>query len=286
MRLIRGIVGLCVAIGLCASTSQAELIKDGGLILDTTTGIRWVPVNHVEGARAIEDLEPGQRYATYNEVSTLLNTYVRPLSCDFSGGFVCTPSGYQALTDFIHIFRAEEDPIPISLLAVFAPEGTPEAGMASFLTLFAGEEMSAFFDIQGTHYPPIQGDFGMFLVSTVSEPSTFVNIDIKPGGLPNTLNPKSNGVIAVAILTTPDFNTATVDPLSVEFGPEGPLEAHGKGHIEDVNGDGHPDLLLHFRTQETGIECGDTSASLTGATFQGEQIQGVDAITTVGCKKP
>jgi hypothetical protein len=26
--------------------------------------------------------------------------------------------------------------------------------------------------------------------------------------------------------------------------------------VEDVNDDGRPDLLLHFNTQETGIQCG------------------------------
>ena len=77
-----------------------------------------------------------------------------------------------------------------------------------------------------------------------------------------------------------------MDPLSVEFGPEGATEAHGKGYIEDVNGDGKPDLVLHFRTQETGIACGDTEAVLTGETFAGDPLQGADAIKTVGCKKP
>jgi len=32
-----------------------------------------------------------------------------------------------------------------------------------------------------------------------------------------------------------------------------PTEAHSKGHIEDVNGDGRLDLMLHFRTQDTGM---------------------------------
>jgi hypothetical protein len=53
----------------------------------------------------------------------------------------------------------------------------------------------------------------------------------------------------------------------------------------DVNKDGRPDLLLHFRTQDSGIECGDTSASLTGRTVKGEPMQGSDTITTVGCKE-
>jgi hypothetical protein len=112
-----------------------------------------------------------------------------------------------------------------------------------------------------------------------------VVLDIKPGDFPNRINPTSNGVIAVAILTTNTFDATTVDPSSVEFGPSGATEAHGKGHIEDVNQDGEPDLVLHFRTQETGIQCGDTSASLTGKTVDGEPIEGSDAIKTVGCNK-
>jgi hypothetical protein len=112
-----------------------------------------------------------------------------------------------------------------------------------------------------------------------------VTIDIKPGSAPNSINPKSRGVIPVAILTTDAFGATTVDPLSVRFGPHGATEAHHKGHIEDINHDGEPDLVLHFQTQATGIQCGDTSAALIGETFDGEPIQGSDSIKTVGCKK-
>ena len=45
-----------------------------------------------------------------------------------------------------------------------------------------------------------------------------VEIDIKPGSDPNSINLRSKGVIPVAILTTEDFDATTVDPLSVEFG--------------------------------------------------------------------
>ena len=54
--------------------------------------------------------------------------------------------------------------------------------------------------------------------------------------------------------------------------------------LEDVDLDGDIDLILHFNTQATGIQCGDTSASLTGTTFSGQMIQGLDSINTVGCK--
>lgn len=54
--------------------------------------------------------------------------------------------------------------------------------------------------------------------------------------------------------------------------------------LEDVDGYGDLDLVLHFRTQETGIVCGATTASLTGETLEGDPIHGSDSIRTVGCK--
>lgn len=111
-----------------------------------------------------------------------------------------------------------------------------------------------------------------------------VTIDTKPGRRLNAINPKSTRVIPVAILTTDTFDATTVDPLSVVFGPSRATEAHGTGHIEDANGDGQPDLVLHFNTQASGIQCGDTFASLTGKTFDGNLIHGADAIRTIGCK--
>jgi hypothetical protein len=110
-----------------------------------------------------------------------------------------------------------------------------------------------------------------------------VVVDIKPGSDPNSINPKSKGVIPVAVLTTDDFDATSVDPLSVEFGPNGAKETHGKGHIEDVDGDGDMDMVLHFKTQDSGIQCGQTAVTLTGETIGGIAITGTDAIQTVGC---
>jgi len=43
-------------------------------------------------------------------------------------------------------------------------------------------------------------------------------------------------------------------------------------------------MILHFKTPDTGIVCGNTSASLTGETFGGQAIKGADSLKTVGCK--
>jgi hypothetical protein len=112
-----------------------------------------------------------------------------------------------------------------------------------------------------------------------------VAIDIKPGSDPNSINPSSKGVIPVAILGTDSFDATQVKALSVEFGPDGAKETHGQGHVEDVDGNDVPDMVLHFKTQETGIACGEDEATLTGETFDGQSFTGTDSIKTVGCPK-
>ena len=91
-------------------------------------------------------------------------------------------------------------------------------------------------------------------------------------------------MIPVAILTTDAFDAASVDSTTVRFGTTGNEAAPVRAALEDVDGDGDTDMILHFRTQDTGILCGDASAFLTGATFGGQAIQGTDSIKTVGCK--
>lgn len=112
--------------------------------------------------------------------------------------------------------------------------------------------------------------------------STVVVVDIKPGSDPNSINLRSRGVIPVAVLTTDHFDATTVDPTSVQFGPAAATEDHSRGHIEDVDGDGDGDMVLHFRIQETGIEPDATEACLTGDTTQGTPIKGCDAVKIVG----
>jgi len=125
---------------------------------------------------------------------------------------------------------------------------------------------------------------------------TSVAIAIKPpSGSTASINLKSKGLIPVAILTTStaagdavDFDPLHpvdgVDPESVLFA--GAAKAHKSplGHWQDVDGDGDTDLVLHFRTQETGITCGATEALLTGETHSGKAIEGSGLIRTVGCK--
>lgn len=112
-----------------------------------------------------------------------------------------------------------------------------------------------------------------------------VTVDVSPRNTINEIN-LQRGIVSVAIITTADFDASKVDPLSICFGDgESPTERscteqHGTGHLEDVNRDKLPDLLLHFDVQGTGIDLNDTKACVIGRTVDGIGIYGCDVITT------
>ena len=108
-----------------------------------------------------------------------------------------------------------------------------------------------------------------------------VSIDIAPRREPNWINPEY-GRLIVAILSDESFDATRVDAETVLFGPE-EAESIG-GRVADIDRDGDVDLILRFATEETGIACGDTEASLTGETVEGLSIFGTDSIITMGCQ--
>ena len=128
---------------------------------------------------------------------------------------------------------------------------------------------------------------------------TPVQINIRPGGDPNSIHP-DRGTISLAVLTTEAgeyglpiaFDAATIDPLSVRFGdPDmvwmqtgGAPERHGRGHLEDAyemdeaTMDGDTDMVLHARAAQTGL----TTAS-TEACVRGLYASGGDTFSFFGC---
>ena len=127
-------------------------------------------------------------------------------------------------------------------------------------------------------------DWGGSLRVLTSPPIAEVQVDVKPGSAENPINPRSRGVIPVAILTGGGFDATTVDPATVRFGHTGSEAAPVHSFIADADLDGDIDLFVFFKTPDTKIQCGDVSALLTGMTRGGQRIRGADAIRTVGCK--
>lgn len=102
---------------------------------------------------------------------------------------------------------------------------------------------------------------------------TILNLDINPGSCPNLVNPRSHGVVRVAIVGTVDVDVATINPDSLTLARVDGVGAGvkplarqpgGRTDIRDLatpyedevcgchklHGDGIADLLLRFSTAE------------------------------------
>jgi hypothetical protein len=109
-----------------------------------------------------------------------------------------------------------------------------------------------------------------------------VDLDIKPGSDPNSINPSLAGDLPVAILGSASFDVMDVDVTTLAFGPDRASLDHSHGpHFEDSNGDGLNDLVAHFRIEDAGIEFGDLEACIIGDLLDGTPFEGCDAIRTV-----
>jgi len=113
---------------------------------------------------------------------------------------------------------------------------------------------------------------------------TEVEIDIKPGSFPNSINPGSAGTVPVAVLSSPGFDAPSrVDTSTLTFGRTGDENslAFCSPSPEDVNGDGLHDLVCHFDTRSTGFRSGDTVGILRGRLLDGTAIEGRDFVRIV-----
>ena len=111
-----------------------------------------------------------------------------------------------------------------------------------------------------------------------------VPVDIKPGSHPNSINLGSGGTVPVAILSTRSFDATTVDPTTVTLA-SAPVQLKGKGtpmaSLQDVNGDGLLDLVVHVSTDALQLNDTDAVAVLEGQTFAGAPIKGRDTVRVV-----
>lgn len=162
------------------------------------------------------------------------------------------------------------------------PVGVPPGTELPFLGLgiiWLSEPQMGTFDGSSIELPA--ADLVSHLVTTAL--AVQVDIDIKPGDFPNSINPRNNGKIPAAILSSPGFDAPTqVDPSTLTFGRTGDEQslAFCRGS-EDVNGDGLLDLVCHFETQASGFQPGDTQGILRGRTHDGTALEGTDSVNVI-----
>jgi len=125
-------------------------------------------------------------------------------------------------------------------------------------------------------------------------------LDIRPGGCPNPLQPKSQGVLPVAVLGTPTFDVRSLDVASIRLEGVAPLRAAIEdvsapstekstladrcGSCDETGPDGLLDLALKFDSQAVvhalgSLEDGGCRALvLSGQLVDGTPIIGVDVV--------
>jgi hypothetical protein len=147
------------------------------------------------------------------------------------------------------------------------PIGTTEVTCTATDT--SGNFTSVYFPVTVKYIPPA------FLA---------VNIDIKPGSYPNSINPKSKGKIPVAIFSTSGFNAPVqTNKTSLTFGKSGNEVSLAFCNVsaEDVNADGLADLVCHFSAPLSDFSAGDTMGLIKGRTIAGITFSGSDSVRIV-----
>lgn len=120
--------------------------------------------------------------------------------------------------------------------------------------------------------------------SATFSPEILVGIDIKPGSFPNSINLANGGNVPVAIFGSESFDVATIDLVTVTLAYAGVIiKKNGTpmASLEDVNGDGYMDMVVHFKTTELGLSETDTEAVLNGSTTDGTAFTGTDSVRIV-----
>jgi hypothetical protein len=109
-------------------------------------------------------------------------------------------------------------------------------------------------------------------------------LDVRPGSARNFINPKSHGMITVAVLGADGFDVNSVAVSSLGLAAEGSSNAAKPMHtrVRDVNQDGIPDLVMQFKIDQLNIQQGDTQLCLSGLVVDGQSTQVCDTIELVG----
>ncbi len=114
-----------------------------------------------------------------------------------------------------------------------------------------------------------------------------VDIDIKPGSYPNSINLSSKGLVPVAVLSSPTFDASLFAPEMAHLtDANSPMAGTCSGapavrwQLDDVNKDGTLDLVFFFQTTDLDLTVNSTAAIFMAHGVYGTSelhIQGTDS---------
>lgn len=105
-----------------------------------------------------------------------------------------------------------------------------------------------------------------------------VDIDVRPGSATNPINLGAGGVVPVALLGSPSFDSRTMDAATVRFAGAPVRRVAGTA---DVNADGFDDLVFQFDIPALALAADATQAELSGRTSGGAMVRGTDVVRVV-----
>ena len=112
---------------------------------------------------------------------------------------------------------------------------------------------------------PLIGSFPVAVALVPGSPVITVNID-----MPGVINLRSEGTLPVAILSTANFDATRVNPETVILAGA-PVKMKPNltlmWSLEDVNGDGRLDLVVHIDKEKLQLSASETKAVLEGQTY-------------------
>ena len=117
------------------------------------------------------------------------------------------------------------------------------------------------------------------------DPSSSMQVDIKPDSEVNTITKNAGRVIPVAILGSPSLDVISINPRTIRL--EGiDVMLIGKSDKSlckqtDINADGHPDLLCDVRTTGFRVNPGSYTIRLKAETYDKTSLRGEDKLRIV-----
>ncbi len=125
--------------------------------------------------------------------------------------------------------------------------------------------------------------------SMTCPPPTPVSVDVKPGNAQNRIKLSSAGEVAVAVLTTSDFDASQFTPAMAHLSDAASTDcctgaSAVRWTLEDENADGRPDLVFFFNIQDLTLTPSSTAATLMAHGTYGSaevHIAGSDSVQVV-----